>query len=304
MRATSKRRALLARLQRSLRKAVRSASSHPLAPLDPELLEAHAKLLAEPKPMSGRSNAFVYYWAYKHLCWRRLVIPKDPRTPPQRASRTAFRTASKAWSQNQPLTEAQRRAWRTEAAKLQSHPRLWQAGTLTPQQHFVGRNAVKDQWGQPLLLDPHDGTRMKDECRMMKAETAAQHSPAQGLAQPSASIPQAHAAPSPSASLLATAALTHHASRITHHAPSLPQAPKPHAKKPLGTLLPTQHKYPEPLRKASSGHFRCKSVPRPVRYRCPRRLPMHARSFGSPRTSTQRAYNQRTTCLRELWRGG
>ena len=108
MSATSKRRALVARLQKSLRKALRSASSRPLAPLDPELLEAHAKLLKEPKPMSGRSGAFVYYWAFKHLCWRLLVIPKDPRSTPQRASRAAFGAATKTWSENQPLTETQR----------------------------------------------------------------------------------------------------------------------------------------------------------------------------------------------------
>src|ERR1039457_625983 len=66
--------------------------------------QLHAQLVTESKPMSGRCGGYVYYWAYGRLCWRVYVIPKDPRTAPQRRSRAAFGAASEAWSKNQPLT--------------------------------------------------------------------------------------------------------------------------------------------------------------------------------------------------------
>jgi len=198
-------------------------------------LYIHALILADPKPMSGRFGGYVYYWAYGHLCWRVCVVPRDLRTPKQRAARAALGAASKAWSDYQPLTEALRELWRAAAATIQSHPRLWQSGTLTPQQHYVGCNVTRDRWGQPLLLAPPTPASKNTLTTPQNPESAVQSSPAQPLARPSSDLPRPETAPrlSPSrpAALATTrykhapffpyvlrrpaTALTHHASRIT-----------------------------------------------------------------------------------------
>jgi hypothetical protein len=79
----------------------------PLKPID---LETHTQLLDARKIMSGRCRGYVYWWRKGKLHQRRYVIPRDPHTPTQQRSRAAFRNASKAWSENQPLTQAQREA--------------------------------------------------------------------------------------------------------------------------------------------------------------------------------------------------
>src|SRR5208283_5481004 len=86
----------------------------------------YAQIVAENRPVSGRADRYVYYWAYGHLCWRLAAVPKDPRTPAQRRCRAAFAAASRAWSASQTLTQEQRDAWRAEAAKIKSTPRLGQ----------------------------------------------------------------------------------------------------------------------------------------------------------------------------------
>ena len=108
------------------------------APLNPKDRELHAKLVAEGKPMSGRMGAFVYSYYNGRLHWHRYVVPKDPRTPAQRRSRAAFGKASKAWSENQPLTQEQRDDWYAAAATVKCRPRLTLSGFRTAQQHFVG----------------------------------------------------------------------------------------------------------------------------------------------------------------------
>jgi hypothetical protein len=70
-------------------------------------------------------------------------------TPKQRRSQAAFGAASKAWSENHPLSQEQRAAWYASAAKIESKPRLWQSGFLTAQLHFVGINSRKERWGLP-----------------------------------------------------------------------------------------------------------------------------------------------------------
>jgi len=142
---------------------------HRAAVLEPKYRELHAQFRAERRRMSGRAGGFVYYWAYGRQCWRRLVTPRDPRTQAQQRARAAFGAASKAWSRDQALTEEQRDAWRADAAKIKSAPRLDQSGYLTAQQRFVGRNAHKDRWGLALLLEPREVGRKKSECRQ-KAE--------------------------------------------------------------------------------------------------------------------------------------
>ncbi len=124
------------------------------SPLEAGDLERHARLLADKRPMSGRAGGYVYYWAYGRQCWRRLVTPRDPHTTAQQRSRAAFAAASKAWGRPHTLTEAQRQAWRADAAKTKSAPRLCQSGHLNGHQLFVGRNALKERWALPLLLDP------------------------------------------------------------------------------------------------------------------------------------------------------
>ena len=229
MKTTPKRRALLELLRRCHAKRWSSAELHRAGPLRPEELEEHAKLIADKIPRSGRAGAYVYYWAFGHLCWRRHVIPNDPRTPGQRSSQAAFRAATKAWSENQPLTEPQRRAWRAEAAKFRSRPRLGQSGLLTPQQHFVGRNSVKERWGKQLLLEPPPRSRMNDERRSMKGGSVAQVQPHQWVTQPSSGRNRPSTGPLPSLHRPATAPVTHHASRITHPVSRLPPSILHHA---------------------------------------------------------------------------
>jgi hypothetical protein len=106
------------------------------------------------RPKSGRCGGYVYYMRKGRQRWRRYVVPKDPRTPQQQRSRTVFGAASKAWSQNTPLTEEQRDAWHTQGAKVRSRPRLAQSGPLTAQQYFVGRNYAKGRRGLGILLEP------------------------------------------------------------------------------------------------------------------------------------------------------
>src|ERR1039458_6625920 len=140
------------------------------APLKPIDLETHRQLLDAHKIMSGRCRGYVYWWWKGRLHSRRYVIPRDPRTPAQRRSRASFRKASKAWSQNQPLTQEQRSAWQAEAAKIKSRPRLSQWGFLTAQQHYVGTNSLKQRWALPLLLEPPSEERKKAGRRTQKAE--------------------------------------------------------------------------------------------------------------------------------------
>ena len=92
------------------------------ATLEAKYRQLHAQLIAEPKPMSGRAGGYVYYWAYGRLCWRVHIIPKDPRTPPQQRSRAAFAAASKAWSQDQPLSGEQRHAWCADQQRSNALP--------------------------------------------------------------------------------------------------------------------------------------------------------------------------------------
>ena len=51
----------------------------------------------------GRFGGYVYWWQNGRLHWRRYVVPKDPHTPAQQRSRTAFGTTP-------PLLEVERHA--------------------------------------------------------------------------------------------------------------------------------------------------------------------------------------------------
>ena len=161
--------------------------------------------------MSGRCGGFVYYWAYGRQCWRIAVIPKDPHTAAQRRSQAAFGAASKAWSQNRPLTEAQRTAWHAAAAMVRSTPRLGLSGFRTAQQHFVGTNSRKPRWHLPLLLEPPPRKALEAEV-----------SQRQDVAQPSSDTRRARTGPPPSS----------------------PGTTKARAQQPIGRFLLSQHKCP------------------------------------------------------------
>ena len=244
---------------------------HRDAALKAKYLQLHAQLIAEGKPMSGRCGGYVYYWAYGRLCWRVYVIPKDPRTAAQRRSRAAFGTASKAWSENQPLTEEQRGAWYTEAAKTKSTPRLGLSGSLTGQQLFVGRNSMKQRWGLPLLLLPPARKAIMAEIPQRE-----------GVAQPSSGTRRTCAAP-----------------------PSpLPAAARVCAWKTFGRYAPSQLPFPQRLTRPSSDRLHAASSPLPVHCRWRARSATRVRSIGLPRWSSTLAHSPPNAHFRELWRGG
>jgi hypothetical protein len=168
------------------------------APLKTKELRLHARLLAQGKPMSGRSGPFVYYMLNGKQCWRRYGVPKDPRTPAQQRSRAAFRTASKAWSQARPLTNKQRHAWYADGAKRQSRSRLGQSGPLTGQQNYIGRNATRKQRDYELLSHPRQREQEKGKNRRLKSELTVQVSKSQPITRPASGTLRAHAVAAPS----------------------------------------------------------------------------------------------------------
>ena len=155
-----------------------------MAPLSPKELKQHARLLAEGKPMSGRSGPFVYYMLNRKQCWRRYSVPQDPRTARQQRSRAAFRAASKTWSQAETLTGKQRDAWYTDGAKRQSRSRLGQSGPLTGQQNYIGRNCTRKQRDYRLLSHPPQQEQAKAKHKRLKSELTVQVSKSQSITRP------------------------------------------------------------------------------------------------------------------------
>jgi hypothetical protein len=211
----------------------------------------HAQIVAENRPVSGRADRYVYYWAYGHLCWRLAAVPKDPRTPAQRRCRAAFAAASRAWSASQTLTQEQRDAWRAEAAMIKSTPRLGQSGPLTAQQHYVGRNSLKERWGSPLLLQPPKPETKKAEDSGQQPEPATQVQPRENLARPST---RTHP-------VCAGLALPPHPQRAAA------------AQKTSAILAPSQALDPQHLTRPSSGRPLTASGPCPGQHRWRARSP-------------------------------
>jgi hypothetical protein len=125
----------------------------------------HDQLKRDGRPKSGRAGAYVYYMRKGRQCWRRYVVPKDPRTVGQRRSRAVFGAASKTWSADGLLTDEQRDAFYADGAKTRSHPRLGSSGKLTGQQHFIGRNCTKGQRERGMLLEPLKREKKKEETK-------------------------------------------------------------------------------------------------------------------------------------------
>jgi hypothetical protein len=233
--------------------------------------EEHLRLLAEGNRKSGRHGPFVYYWGYGRQCWRLHVIPKDPRTPAQQRCRAAFGAASRAWSENQPLTQDQRDAWYAAAARLKTHPRLTLSGPMTPQQYFVGRNSVKERWGLALLTEP----------------------PRRNRALPRARQPRR----------LAKAPACARRERTTPP-PSLPPRAGMPAQKTLSTLARTPVSCPRRLLPASSDCPRTAPRLLPVHCRWHIGSLRCLGSIGLPKRSSTLAHIRRKARFRELWRGG
>ena len=99
--------------------------------LTPKERQMHVQLMADGRPKSGRSGAYVYYPLNGKQCWRRHAVPKDPHTPAQQRCRERFAAASKEYSENGLLTEAHRHESYAGGARRNSRPRLGQSGPLT-----------------------------------------------------------------------------------------------------------------------------------------------------------------------------
>ena len=252
------------------------------APLKPIDLEAHTQLLGAHQIMSGRGRGYVYWWRKGKLHWRRYVVPRDPRTPAQQCSRTAFGTASKACSDNNALTQEQRDAWQAAAAKIKSHPRLGQCGPLTAQQHIVGTNCRKERWGLQLLLEPPTGGRKKAECRMQNTTFSAQVQQPQNLVRPTWEPRRA----------------------CTRPVPDLPEAAKGCTGRRAALRVPTQVCYYQALTRTSSERPHTPSLCLPVQYRWQSRSPSPVRSIGLPCRSSAFPQMCHNAHSRELWRGG
>ncbi len=102
--------------------------------------------------MSGRRGKHVFFMRGPKLCRRLYVVPRNVCTAARRRARGAFGAISKAWGQ--VLTEEQRRAWIVAAAKVESHPRLWQSGPLAGEMHFEGINSSRATIGREMLVWP------------------------------------------------------------------------------------------------------------------------------------------------------
>jgi len=169
-----------------------------MVPLSPKELKQHAHLLAQGKPLSGRSGPFVYYMRNGRLCWRRYVVPEDPGTARQRRSRAAFRAASRTWSQGGPLTDKQRDAWYADGAKRQSRSRLAQSGPLTGQQNYIGRNSTRKQRDYQLLSRPPQRGQEKANPKRLKSELSVQVPKSQPITRSTSGPRWVHAVPAPS----------------------------------------------------------------------------------------------------------
>jgi hypothetical protein len=125
----------------------------------------HDQLKKDGTRKSGRAGAYVYYMRKGRQCWRRYVVPKDPRTAGQRRSRAVFGAASRTWSADGTLTDEQRDAFYADGAKTRSRPRLGSSGKLTGQQNFIGRNCTKGRRERGMLLEPRKLEKKKEETK-------------------------------------------------------------------------------------------------------------------------------------------
>jgi hypothetical protein len=144
-------------------------------------LELHARQRADGSLKSGRLGGYVYYTFHGRQCWRRYVVPKDPRTLPQLRSRAVFGATSHAWSESLRLTHDVRDSWCAAAEKIQSRPRLGQSGPLTGPQLFVGLNCAREQTGCQMLWEPPGPKAQSAGTRPQEAQSTSQSLQSQGV---------------------------------------------------------------------------------------------------------------------------
>ena len=168
------------------------------AVLSPKELKLHAQLVADGRLKSGRCGAYDYYVLNGKQRWRRHTVPKDPRTPAQQRCRARFAAASKMWSANGPLTEAQRHAWQADGAKRHSRPRLRQSGPLPGQQNYIGRNCTRNQRDSEMLLRPRQRERQQAKSKALRPESTTQVSQAQPITRFTSGTRLAYAGYAPS----------------------------------------------------------------------------------------------------------
>jgi hypothetical protein len=168
------------------------------APLSPKEQKLHAQLRADGRLKSGRCGAFDYYVVNGKQRWRRHAVPKDPRTPAQQRSRARFAAASKAWSEDGPLTEAHRDEWNADAATRRSRPRLGSSGPLTGQQNFIGRNCTQKQRDSEMLWYPSQREQKHAKNKDLRPELTTQVSQFQPITRSAWGARRAYAVPVPS----------------------------------------------------------------------------------------------------------
>lgn len=102
---------------------------------------------------SGRCGDWVYYMRGSKQCRRRWAKPMDPKTPKQVRSRARLGAASHEYSEE--ITTEERNVAIAAGAKRQSRRRLFQSGSLTGQQQWVGdRCADKTETPAPQARTP------------------------------------------------------------------------------------------------------------------------------------------------------
>ena len=103
-------------------------------------------------PRTGRIGTRVAYMSPFGVCFRALIIPRNPRTPAQSRVRAVFGGSSQGWGRT--LTELQRQRWVVAAQVAPSQPSLGQFSHLSGQQLFTKINSTLGCLGQPPVDEP------------------------------------------------------------------------------------------------------------------------------------------------------
>jgi hypothetical protein len=151
------------------------------AALSPKELQRHTQLVADGRRKSGRGGSYVFYVVKNKQRWRRHTVPKDPCTAAQQCCRARFAAASKTWSENGLLTEADRHEWCADGARRQSLPRLGQSGPLPGQQNYIGRNCTRNQRDSGMLLRPRQREQEHAKNKGLGPESTTQVSQSQPI---------------------------------------------------------------------------------------------------------------------------
>jgi hypothetical protein len=102
-------------------------------------------------PQSGKCGVKVSQGGRYGQVVRALVIPTNPRTPPQMGVRRSLATTSIAW---RGLTPTQRNSWTSVAKTRNSKPKLGQSGALTGCQLYTQVNATLNLVSAQNVTEP------------------------------------------------------------------------------------------------------------------------------------------------------